>query len=179
MSEILKPFDFPPGLAKIEVSRRLEEILHEQGMEIIETDFGRPWGGFHRIADRCRVLYIETYFGGIPLPEPIPTVLTVSPKITVVEAGQMTSWQVHERRGEFNRVIDGPVGLYLSITDVQPQELQTYQSGECFHIPVGTRHRPVGLEQRAIFAELWIHTDPTHPSDEADIRRIADMYQRV
>lgn len=41
------------------------------------------------------------------------------------------------------------------------------------------RHRLVGLDNDAIVAELWCHTDLNNPSDEDDIVRVSDIYSRI
>ena len=43
----------------------------------------------------------------------------------------------------------------------------------------GERHRLVGLKEWGIIAEIWIHTDANHPSDENDIVRLQDDFKRV
>jgi hypothetical protein len=42
----------------------------------------------------------------------------------------------------------------------------------------GERHRLVGLDAQAIIAEIWQHTDASHPSDEDDIVRVQDDFGR-
>ena len=40
------------------------------------------------------------------------------------------------------------------------------------------RHRLIGLDDWAIIAEIWQHTEKDNPSDEDDIVRINDDYGR-
>ena len=42
----------------------------------------------------------------------------------------------------------------------------------------GERHRLVGLEDWAVLAEIWQHTDLEKPSDEDDIVRVEDDFGR-
>jgi hypothetical protein len=42
----------------------------------------------------------------------------------------------------------------------------------------GERHRLIGLNEWGIIAEIWQHTDATHPSDEDDIVRLQDDFGR-
>ena len=42
----------------------------------------------------------------------------------------------------------------------------------------GERHRIIGMDDYAIVAEIWIHTDKYNPSDEDDIVRLKDDYDR-
>lgn len=170
-------FHYGPELTKQEVAEQFKKDLSNLGYTVTEVDFERPWGGFLRIADNQVQRFINEYFSGVEFPK-IPEGTTLSPKFLIVEPGQKLSWQVHERRGEFWRVVDGPVGTFLSETDEQPVEPEIYNIGDTIHAPVGTRHRLVGLEQRGIVAEIWIHVDPANLSDEADIKRITDDYGR-
>ena len=41
------------------------------------------------------------------------------------------------------------------------------------------RHRLVGLDKIGVVAEIWIHTDSNNLSDENDIVRINDDYNRT
>ena len=42
----------------------------------------------------------------------------------------------------------------------------------------GERHRIIGTSEYAVVAEIWIHTDKDNPSDENDIVRIQDDFDR-
>jgi mannose-6-phosphate isomerase-like protein (cupin superfamily) len=170
-------FQYEASLPKEEVALRFEADLVKLGYKVTELDFNRPWGGFFRIADNQAEKFLAEYFSGVSLP---PTVegATLSPKFLIVEPNKKLSWQVHDRRAEFWRVVNGPVGTYLSGTDEQPEKPQVFQNGETIDMPVGTRHRLAGLDNRGIVAEIWIHTDPNNPSDELDIRRISDDFGR-
>ena len=46
------------------------------------------------------------------------------------------------------------------------------------NIAKGERHRIIGTSEYAIIAEIWIHTDKDNPSDEDDIVRIQDDFNR-
>lgn len=177
MTEIMKGFAYETNLPKEEVASKFQEDLARMGYNVVEVDFERPWGGFFKIADDQAGRFISEYFDGVDLPKSVEGA-TLSPKFLIVESGKKLSWQVHERRAEFWRVVDGPVGAFLSQTDEQPDEPMVFQNGETIDMPVGTRHRLAGLGNRGIVAEIWIHTDPNNPSDESDIRRISDDFGR-
>lgn len=177
MQDKMTKFQYEGFLSKEVVSEQISRDLQEFGYTIVETDFERPWGGYHKIADTQAEKFISDFFQGVELPE-IPDGASVSPKFLVIEEGKQLSWQVHQRRAEFWRVIDGPVGIYLSQTDIQPVEPQVFQNGETVNMSVGTRHRLAGLKRRGIVAEIWIHVDANNPSDELDIRRITDDFGR-
>jgi mannose-6-phosphate isomerase len=162
---------------KDEIHEEIEKNLTAKALQIAGEDFERPWGGFFKISDESLNKFLSIYFSGVTLPFDI-TKLNVSPKILVVAPGKKLSWQVHERRSELWRVINGPVGIYTSPTDVQPDEMQVCQNNEVIEIKLGTRHRLVGLDDWGIVAEIWIHKFPDNPSDENDIRRIEDDFGR-
>ncbi len=170
-------FEYGADLPKDEVAEKFQADLAGLGYNVVEADFQRPWGGFFRIADDQAQRFIAEYFDGIDLPHTTEGA-TLSPKFLIVDPNKKLSWQVHERRAEFWRVVNGPVGAYLSDTDEQPEAPRVFQNGETIDMPVGTRHRLVGLDNRGIVAEIWIHTDPEHPSEESDIRRISDDFGR-
>ncbi len=170
-------FNYDSTLSKNEVAERLTSDMQNQGFTVVETDFERPWGGVVKIADSQAPLFLEKYFPGVSLP-PTTEGATLSPKILVVEPEKRLSWQVHDRRGEFWKVVDGPVGAFLSGTDEQPDQPQVFENGQTIDIPQGTRHRLVGLDSRGMVAEIWIHTNPENPSNEEDIIRISDDFKR-
>lgn len=155
----------------------IEKDIRDAGFTIVETDFAKPWGGYIRIDNSQANHFIEKYFSGIELP-PSTNDATLSPKILIVEKEKKLSWQVHERRAEFWRVVTGPVGVYLSPSDDQPADPEIFQTGDTITVPVGTRHRLAGLDSQSVIAEIWIHTNPLHPSEETDIRRLADDFGR-
>jgi hypothetical protein len=42
----------------------------------------------------------------------------------------------------------------------------------------GERHRLIGLDDFAVIAEIWRHTDANNPSNEDDIVRVQDDFNR-
>lgn len=162
---------------KQEIYSEIKKDLTDIKLKISGEDFERPWGGFFKIADESLKDFLSIYFSGVKLPFDI-TKLTVSPKILVVEPGKKLSWQSHERRSELWRVVKGPVGIFTSPTDVQPDEMRVYNDNDIIEMELGTRHRLVGMDDWGIVAEIWIHKFPEKPSDEDDIRRIEDDFGR-
>jgi hypothetical protein len=49
---------------------------------------------------------------------------------------------------------------------------------EVVSLQQGERHRLIGRHDWGVVAEIWMHTDPNHPSDEDDIVRLQDDYSR-
>ena len=101
----------------------------------------------------------------------------LSPKILVVAPGKRLSWQYHHRRAEIWKVIGGKAGVVTSDTDEQT-ELQELPINSVISLDQGQRHRLVGVDQYGIIAEIWQHTDASHPSDEDDIVRVQDDFGR-
>ena len=162
---------------KEQIHNKIKNDLLAKGLKISGEDFERPWGGFFKIGDESMEEFMSIYFSGVKLPFDI-TKLNVSPKILAVAPEKKLSWQSHERRAELWRVVKGPVGIYTSPTDIQPDEMQVYNDGEIIEMELGTRHRLAGMDDWGIIAEIWIHKFPDNPSDEEDIRRIEDDFGR-
>ena len=162
---------------KEQIHNKIKNDLSAKGLIISGEDFERPWGGFFKIGDESMTEFMSNYFSGVNLPFNI-TKLNVSPKILVVAPGKKLSWQSHERRAELWRVVKGPVGIYTSPTDIQPEDMKVYNDGETVEMELGTRHRLAGMDDWGIIAEIWIHKFPDNPSDENDIRRIDDDFGR-
>ncbi|HRQ29270.1 MAG TPA: hypothetical protein PLU49_04295, partial [Saprospiraceae bacterium] len=95
-----------------------------------------------------------------------------------VAPGKKLSWQYHFRRSELWRVVSGPVGIATSEND-EEMPSKTYNTSDTITLRTGQRHRLIGLENWGIVAELWLHADPEHPSDEDDIVRLQDDYNRT
>lgn len=57
--------------------------------------------------------------------------------------------------------------------------MRSYSPGEVLRLELGERHRLIGLQTWGVVAEIWQHTDAASPSDELDIVRVADDYQRT
>lgn len=161
---------------KEQIQTRWQQQLHDEGFQVVASDFNRPWGGFFVIDESQADLFIETYFPTYKK-ENLLLGNKLSPKILVVAPGKRLSWQFHFRRAEIWRVVEGEVGVVLSDTD-QEQELNRFEPGEVIVLNKGQRHRLVGLEDWGVIAEIWQHTDTEHPSDEADIVRLQDDFGR-
>jgi mannose-6-phosphate isomerase len=94
-----------------------------------------------------------------------------------VAPNKRLSWQYHHRRAEIWRVIQGQAGIKRSVTDTQG-ELEILNIGDTVTLQQGERHRLIGLDDYAVIAEIWQHTDASHPSDEEDIVRVQDDFGR-
>ena len=158
------------------IFEKVEQNLVEFGFEFERKDFNRPWGGFWVIQEEQTAQFAENYFPDFAL-EDLTKGLKVSPKILLVAPNKRLSWQYHFRRSEVWKVVQGTVGIVRSDTD-EETPLKEYSVGDMVVLQKGERHRLVGLEDWGMVAEIWQHTDSEHPSDEEDIVRLQDDFDR-
>jgi mannose-6-phosphate isomerase-like protein (cupin superfamily) len=156
--------------------RKIEQKLQSQGFTIANQDQTRPWGGFFVINEDQAQEFANTYFDGVSV-DLLKISGKLSPKILVVASQKRLSWQYHHRRAEIWKVIEGRVGVITSPTN-EEGELKTYEIGGLITLKQGERHRLVGLDDWGVLAEIWQHTDASHPSDEEDIVRVQDDFGR-
>ncbi|WP_019948923.1 cupin domain-containing protein [Hymenobacter aerophilus] len=161
---------------KTALFRQIRQQLECQGFCIDHEDSARPWGGFFALSETQAQQFANQYFDGLNV-DALRISGRLSPKILLVAPHQRLSWQYHHRRAEIWRVVSGPVGIITSDTN-EPSELQACSPGRQITLRQGERHRLVGLENWGIVAEIWQHTDATHPSDEDDIVRVQDDFNR-
>ena len=154
----------------------IEEEIKGLGFEIIKKDFERPWGGFLVINESLSQEFANQFFDGIDI-ENLKIAGKLSPKILVVKPNSKLSWQYHHRRAEIWRVYKGEVGVSRSFDNNQ-KPLKKFNPGDQIKLKKGERHRLIGLNNYAVLAEIWQHTDPNNPSDENDIVRLSDDYGR-
>jgi hypothetical protein len=57
--------------------------------------------------------------------------------------------------------------------------MRSYAPGEVLRLELGERHPLIGLETWGVVAEIWQHIDAASPSDEHDIVRVSDDYDRT
>ena len=161
---------------KDEIFQKMAQQLDSEGFSIVKKDESRPWGGFFVIDESQAHRFIETYFPGVPLSD-FEGFEKLSPKFLIVAPSKRLSWQYHHRRSEIWRLIHGVAGVITSPTDEQ-SEVKKLEMGEIVRLECGERHRLVGLDGWGVLAEIWQHTDPSHPSDEDDIVRVQDDFGR-
>ena len=152
------------------------KLLTDSSFTILSFDKHRPWGGFIVIAEDQAQQFADTYFDGLDL-STINKCSILSPKILIVAPEKRLSWQYHQRRAEIWCVIQGQVGLKRSANDIE-SELEILNVGDMITLQQGERHRLIGLDDYAVIAEIWQHTDANHPSDEDDIVRVQDDFGR-
>lgn len=162
-------------MLKEEVYQHVKDFISSKNFSVREEDFQKPWGGYFRMEDKDLNSFIDAFF-----PEFIGlknSKQQMSPKILVVAPRARLSWQYHFRRAELWKVLFGPIKVMQNKTDDQ-NEPQKYKTDALVELDQGTRHRLIGDENWGVVAEIWKHTDPTNPSEEADIVRVQDDYGR-
>ena len=152
----------------------IKNEVKDLGFLIIDEDFDRPWGGFLKIDERQSQKFVYTLISK----EINVNQLKISPKILFVEPNQRLSWQYHNRRKEIWKVYRNHIGIIRSLTNFE-NDLIYKKEGEIIHFESQERHRLVGLDKIGVVAEIWIHTDLNNLSDENDIVRISDDYNRT
>ena len=158
------------------IFENIQNQLETNRFTIVSKDHNRPWGGFFVIAEEQSQQFANQYFDGLNV-STLKRGGALSPKILVVAPEKRLSWQYHKRRAEIWRVIQGQAGVKRSATDTEG-ELELLNVGDTITLQQGERHRLIGLDDYAVIAEIWQHTDANHPSDEEDIVRVQDDFGR-
>ncbi|MEA5138931.1 cupin domain-containing protein [Arcicella rigui] len=163
---------------KASIFEQIALALAEDNFTVVKQDQTRPWGGFFVIDEAQAPAFAAKYFPHLEMSE-IQITNKLSPKILVVAPEKRLSWQYHFRRAEIWKVIAGTtVGVKISDTDEESEEVKVLESGSFIQMDTGERHRLIGLSGWGIVAEIWQHTDPENPSDEEDIVRLQDDFGR-
>jgi mannose-6-phosphate isomerase len=161
---------------KSAVFKEVEEYLSNEGFIIINMDQSRPWGGFFVLDESQIEKFQAVYFPDVTLSTDQLS-QKLSPKFLVVAPGARLSWQYHHRRSELWQLAFGEAGLIRSQTD-EETKLEAMRLNQTISLQTGERHRLVGMGNWGVVAEIWVHSDPSNPSDEDDIVRLADDYAR-
>lgn len=171
-------FVIPESADKETVFKEVKAQLDSLELKIADTDDQRPWGGFFVIAKESESRFIDLFFPEVDKADIYKYGSELSPKILLVEPNKKLSWQYHNRRAELWKAVIGPVGVMVSETDTPPETHDLLQTGEFVQHDNRIRHRLIGLDSWGVVAEIWQHTDPTSPSDEADNTRLIDDFGR-
>ena len=161
---------------KAQVFKKVASILAESNFTIVDKDESRPWGGFYVIDEAEATRFAKYFFPEENLNE-IKITNKLSPKILIVAPHKRLSWQYHDRRAEIWKCISDKVSVATSDTDEQTH-IHVLNNGDIIKLPTGRRHRLIGMEGWGIVAEIWQHTDESNPSDEDDIVRLQDDFNR-
>lgn len=182
MSELvdkLNMIDIVATRPKLEFVAETTHDIEATGYMIVEVNDQKPWGAYVRIDSRQADRFVEEFFPGLSPEEARLGVegAELSPKILVVAPGHRLSWQRHGRRAERWAFLT-PGAYYKSPTEEQG-ELQYAKVGDVVQFERSECHRLNGLpDGYVVVAEIWQHSDASQPSDEDDITRLQDDYQR-
>ena len=152
------------------------EIVKFQNLKVVDKDTDRPWGGFFVISEDNAQVFSNIYFNGLNTEE-LKVSGKLSPKILIISPNKRLSWQYHHRRSEIWKVVSGEIKVVTSHDDIERKE-EILKEGDEIRLSKGERHRIIGLDKYAVVAEIWIHTDKDNPSDENDIVRVQDDFDR-
>lgn len=159
---------------------QVRDAIKELDYTVVDQDEEKPWGAYYRFASDQAERFIAEFFPG---KNPADLRLgyddiELSPKILLVAPGQRLSWQFHNRRAEVWRFLS-PGAYYKSLTDT-PGARHDAKAGHIVQFHQNERHRLCSKNDTSytLVAEIWQHTNPTLPSDESDIIRLQDDYQR-
>ena len=155
---------------------KIFEKLKSQNLTIKKKDLNRPWGGFFDIYEGDLKIFTNFYFSGLNI-DKLKVSGKLFPKILFIAPNKRLSWQYHHRRCEIWRVTRGEIKVVTSKDDEQRNEFLLKEGYE-IKIAEGERHRIIGTDEYAVVAEIWIHTDKDNPSDEDDIVRVQDDFNR-
>lgn len=161
---------------KAQIFKKVAALLAEANFTIVDKDESRPWGGFYVIDEAQAAQFVKHFFPGENLDE-IKITNKLSPKILIVAPHKRLSWQYHRRRAEIWKCISDKVSVATSDTD-EHTHTHILNDGDIIKLATGKRHRLIGMDEWGIVAEIWQHTDESNPSNEDDIIRLQDDYNR-
>lgn len=158
------------------IYKEVELLLSNNNLNIISKDIDRPWGGFYVLDESQAQSFASLFFYNLDVSK-LNLSNKLSPKILVIKPKKRLSWQYHHRRSEIWSVIKGGIIVSKSDDDTEKNEI-ILNKGDQIEIAKEERHRIIGTDKYALVAEIWIHTDKDNPSDEEDIVRIQDDFDR-
>ena len=158
------------------IYKEVELLLSNHNLTIISKDIDRPWGGFYVLDESQAQSFAGLFFNNLDVSK-LSLSGKLSPKILVIKPNKRLSWQYHYRRSEIWSVIKGSIKVIKSDDDIE-KKLINLKAGEQIEIAKEERHRIIGTDKHALVAEIWIHTDKDNPSDEEDIVRVQDDFNR-
>lgn len=179
-AESIAAIDLSSSRPKHHVFNEVIKVAHAFGMIIDDIDLGKPWGFYIRFESNQADTFVREFFPGVSVEEARlgdPDV-SLSPKFLLVEPGEMFSWQYHDRRAEQWAFLTE--GYYFKSPTDEKGVRHEAHPGDVVQFAQGERHQMVAPENsfHTFAAEIWQHTDPNTPSDEADIVRLQDKYRR-
>ena len=158
------------------IYKDVESLISLNNLNIISKDINRPWGGFYLINESQIQIFSNLFFNKFDISK-FYNSGKLSPKILVIKPKKRLSWQYHYRRSEIWSVIKGSIKVIKSDDNTEQNEY-ILNKGDQIEIKKEERHRIVGLDEYALVAEIWVHTDKENPSNEEDIVRVQDDFDR-
>ena len=158
------------------IYKEVESLISLNNLNSIFKDTDRPWGGFYVLDESQAQSFASFFFNNLDVSK-LSLSGKLSPKILVIKPKKRLSWQYHCRRSEIWSVIKGSIKVIKSDDDVEKDEF-ILNKGDQIEIKKEERHRIIGTDKYALVAEIWIHTDKDNPSDEEDIVRVQDDFDR-
>ncbi len=179
LPQVVKTLNFDDVNHYAEFISDVEEMIAGAGYTVVEKNADKPWGAYLRFDSRQADEFVNDFFPGLSPEEARLGIegAELSPKFLIVKPSQRLSWQYHDRRAERWCFLT-PGGYRKSMTDDESDRIEA-NAGEVIQFQTGERHRLEGRPDGFVLvAEIWQHTQPELPSDEEDIVRLADDYQR-
>ena len=158
------------------IYKEVELLISLNNLNIISKDIKRHWGGFYVLDESQVQSFASLFFKNLDVSK-LSLSGKLSPKILVIKPKKRLSWQYHHRRSEIWNVIKGGIIVSKSDDDTEKNEI-ILNKGDQIEIAKEERHRIIGTDKYSLVAEIWIHTDKDKPSDEEDIVRIQDDFDR-
>lgn len=182
MNELSHNLEKMQNNANVDKQAFVDEIVgyvKGAGYSIVDLNDTKPWGAYIRLDGSQAGQFIEEFFPGLTLEEARLGIdnAELSPKLLIVAPSQRLSWQYHDRRAErWTFLTEG--GYIKSDSDDQTETSQA-QPGTVVQFARGERHRLVGVSDKyTVVAEIWQHSDADNLSNEDDIVRLHDDYNR-
>ena len=182
MSELFKQLSeiqTSSQVSKPEIVAEIKKYIEGNEYTIVELNDQKPWGAYFRFDSEQADAFVKEFFPGLSPVEArlgIPNA-ELSPKILLVSPGQRLSWQYHNRRAERWAFLTD--GAYNKSDDDDQGAPNIAKAGDIVQFATAERHRLIGgTDKYSLVAEIWQHTDPSNTSDEDDIIRLQDDYNR-
>ncbi len=159
--------------------QQVEQLANEADYSFVEINSDKPWGAYLRVDSSQADRFVEEFFPGLTAEEARLGVegAELSPKFLIVKPGERLSWQYHHRRAERWRFLT-PGAYRKSVSDEESDRIEA-AADEVVQFQTGERHRLEGVPNGVVLvAEIWQHSDVEQPSNEDDIVRLSDDYQR-
>ena len=182
MSELLNQLskmNTSESVSKNEIFNEIKKCIEANNYTIVEMDDNRPWGSYFKFNNSEADAFVKEFFPGLSLVDARlgNDKAELSPKILLVSPNQRLSWQYHNRRAEIWAFLNE--GAYNKSLNDNEGEVQAVGVNHIVQFCAAERHRLIGCTTTySLVAEIWQHIDSNNMSDENDIVRLQDDYNR-